>query len=46
MIVNSVTNELYDGTKGIDVIPVHYQRQYVEWQDRGDKYWKCSCSNP
>ena len=35
MIVNSVTKELYDGTKGIDVIPVHYQRQYVEWQDRG-----------
>jgi len=35
MIVNSVTKELYDGTKGIEVIPVHYQRQYVEWQDRG-----------
>ena len=35
MIVNSVTKELYDGTKGIDIIPVHYQRQYVEWQDRG-----------
>jgi hypothetical protein len=35
MIVNSVTKELYDGPKGIDVIPVHYQRQYVEWQDRG-----------
>ena len=25
MIVNSVTKELYDGKKGIDVIPVHYQ---------------------
>jgi len=35
MIVNSVTKELYDGTKGINVIPVHYERQYVEWQDRG-----------
>ena len=35
MIVNSVTRELYDGAKGIDVIPVHYERQYVEWQDRG-----------
>ena len=35
MIVNSVTKELYDGKKGIDVIPVHYERQYVEWQDRG-----------
>ena len=35
MIVNSVTKELYGGTKGINIIPVHYQRQYVEWQDRG-----------
>jgi len=35
MIVNSVTKELHDGAKGIDVIPVHYERQYVEWQDRG-----------
>ena len=35
MIVNSVTKELYDGGKGINVIPVHYERQYVEWQDRG-----------
>ena len=35
MIVNSVTKKIYDGKKGIDVIPVHYERQYVEWQDRG-----------
>jgi len=35
MIVNSVTKELHDGDKGINVIPVHYERQYVEWQDRG-----------
>ena len=35
MIVNSVTKELYNGTKGINIIPVHYERQYVEWQDRG-----------
>jgi len=35
MIINSVTKELHDGKKGIDVIPVHYERQYVEWQDRG-----------
>ncbi len=34
-IVKSETKELYDGTKGIDIIPVHYERQYVEWQDRG-----------
>ena len=35
MIINSVTKELHDGKKGIEVIPVHYERQYVEWQDRG-----------
>jgi len=35
MIVNSVTKEVYDGKKGIEIIPVHYERQYVEWQDRG-----------
>ena len=35
MIFNSVTKELYDGVKGIDVLPCHYVRQYVEWQDRG-----------
>ena len=31
-IINTVTNELYDD---IDVIPCHYKRQYIEWQDRG-----------
>jgi hypothetical protein len=36
MIVNTVTNEIYDGTKGIDVLPVFYERKYVEWQDRGE----------
>ena len=36
MIINTVTNEIYDGEKGIDVIPVHYKRQYIEWQDRGE----------
>ena len=35
MIINTVTNEIYDGVKGIDVVPVHYKRQYIEWQDRG-----------
>ena len=34
MIINSVTNELHDGATGIDVIPVYYKRQYIEWQDR------------
>ena len=36
MILNTVTNESYDGSKGIEVLPVYYQRQYVEWQDRGE----------
>ena len=31
-IINTVTNEMYDA---VDVIPVFYKRQYVEWQDRG-----------
>ena len=36
MIINTVTNEVYDGEKGIDVVPVLYKRQYIEWQDRGE----------
>ena len=35
MIYNTVTNELYDGVAGIRVLPCAYQRQYVEWADRG-----------
>ena len=31
-IINTVTNQLYDK---VSVIPCHYKRQYVEWQDRG-----------
>ena len=31
-IINTVTNELFDE---INVIPCHYKRQYIEWQDRG-----------
>jgi hypothetical protein len=36
MILNTVTNEVFDGEKGIDVLPVFYKRQLVEWQDRGE----------
>ncbi len=36
MIINTVTNELYDGEKGIEILPVFYKRQYIEWQDRGE----------
>lgn len=35
MIYNTVTNELYDGKKGITVIPCAYIRQYIEWAPRG-----------
>ena len=31
-IMNTVTNQLYDS---IQVVPCHYKRQYIEWQDRG-----------
>jgi len=36
MIINTVTSELSDGEKGIQVLPVYYKRQYIEWQDRGE----------
>jgi len=36
MIYNTVTNELYDGVKGINVIPCAYKREYIEWKDRGE----------
>ena len=35
MMYNTLTKELYDGEKGVNVIPCSYQRQYIEWQDRG-----------
>ena len=31
-IINTVTNQLYDS---LQVVPVFYKRQYIEWQDRG-----------
>ena len=31
-IINTVTNQLYDS---LEVVPVFYKRQYIEWQDRG-----------
>jgi len=35
MIYNSVTGELYDGKKGILVVPTVYTRVYIEWAPRG-----------
>ena len=31
-IINTVTNALYNS---VNVVPCHYKRQYIEWQDRG-----------
>jgi len=35
MIYNTVTKELFDGDKGIQVLPCHYKLEYIEWKDRG-----------
>lgn len=35
MIYNSVTGQLFDGKKGILVVPTAYVRQYIEWAPRG-----------
>jgi len=34
MFIDSVSGELMDGGKGVVVIPVAYQRSYVEWKPR------------
>jgi hypothetical protein len=36
MIFNTVTKQAYDGEKGLNVIPCHYKREYIEWSDRGE----------
>jgi len=35
MIYNTVTGDLFDGEKGIIVVPCYYKLEYVEWKDRG-----------
>jgi hypothetical protein len=35
MILNSVTGELFDGKRGVQVVPCAYIRQYIEWAPRG-----------
>ena len=35
MLFNTVTKRLYDGAKGIHVIPCHYKLEYQEWSDFG-----------
>ena len=36
MIYNTVTNDLFDGKKGIKVIPCYFKKDYPEWSDRGE----------
>lgn len=38
LILNSVTQELFDGKQGIEIIPCGYVRQYLEWKAVGSKY--------
>jgi len=35
MVYNTVTSALYDGKKGLIVVPCQYVRQYIEWAPRG-----------
>jgi len=35
MLLNTVTKQLYDGAKGVSVIPCHYKLEYQEWADYG-----------
>jgi hypothetical protein len=36
-IYNSVSDQLYDGKKGIRVVPCFYKLEYLEWRDRGQE---------
>jgi hypothetical protein len=34
MFMNTVTNELFDGKKGVQIIPVHRKHSFIEWIPR------------
>jgi len=36
MIFNNVTQEIFDGKKGIKVVPCYYKKDYPEFSDKGD----------
>ena len=36
MIYNTVSGELHNGEKGIQVLPCFYKLEYVEWQNIGE----------
>ena len=46
MIYNTVTDELYDGQKGIHVIPCYYKLEYIEWRDRDKGAVACVSGYP
>jgi hypothetical protein len=35
-IINSVTDEIFKGKEGVDVIPCAYERVYIQWAPRGE----------
>jgi len=35
MFLNTVTKKVYDGAKGIEVVPCYYKLEYQEWADFG-----------
>jgi hypothetical protein len=35
MIFNTVSGKLYDGQKGVVVVPAFYERKFIEWAPRG-----------
>lgn len=35
-IINTVTNNIYNGEEGIKVIPCAYQRRFIQWSPQGD----------
>lgn len=34
MLINTLTNELWDGSKGVMIIPVYFEKKYIEWIPR------------
>ena len=33
-LLNTVSEKFYDGEEGVEIIPVHFKRSFVEWQPR------------
>jgi len=46
MLFNTVTNELFSGEEGIDVVPCAYQRTLVEWVPREQEGGFVAVHNP